>query len=365
MSRSPSLLAALLAALMASAADAQTAAGDAPRYGFGRPASAQEIAAWDIDVRPDGHGVRKGNGTVAQGQRIFDAQCASCHGTFGESNRYMAIAGGVKPEDLKSGRASELSKPDGLRTLGTKLNSAATLWDYINRAMPWTNPQSLTVDEVYAVTAYVLHLNGIVPAAFELSDGNLTRVAMPNRNGMTTQHGMASINGTPDVQGSDCMKDCAQSVAITSSLPEFARNQHGNLAEQKRALGPYRGIDTAKYDPAGKAGRRRWLSSPLRRAGRRQESHRCERLHCVPCGRQHDRGPGLPRGWRQVPGPPRCRDLPRAQDSRGRAGDVGRGADAAAGRAQGRGRPGDRSVDPRRCAVTSDGIIEMSIRRRT
>jgi len=253
MSRSPSLLAALLAALMASAADAQTATGDAPHYGLGRPASAQEIAAWDIDVRPDGHGVRKGNGTVAQGQRIFDAQCASCHGTFGESNRYMAIAGGVKPEDLKSGRASELSKPDGLRTLGTKLNSAATLWDYINRAMPWTNPQSLTVDEVYALTAYVLHLNGIVPAAFELSDGNLTRVAMPNRNGMTTQHGMASINGTPDVQGSDCMKDCAQSVAITSSLPEFARNQHGNLAEQKRALGPYRGIDTAKYDPAGKA----------------------------------------------------------------------------------------------------------------
>jgi len=253
MSKSPSLLAALLAALISSAAGAQTAAGDAPRYGLGRPASAQEIAAWDIDVRPDGHGVRKGKGTVAQGQKVFDAQCASCHGTFGESNRYMAIAGGVKPEDLKSGRASELKKPEGLRTLGTKLNSAATLWDYINRAMPWTNPQSLTVDEVYAVTAYVLHLNEIVPAEFELNNGNLTRVAMPNRNGMTTQHGMASISGKPDVQGSNCMKDCAKSVAITSSLPEFARNQHGNLAEQKRALGPYRGIDTTKYDPAGTA----------------------------------------------------------------------------------------------------------------
>ena len=110
MSRWPSLLAALLAALACSAAGAQTAAGDAPRYGFGRPATAQEIAAWDIDVRPDGHGVRKGKGTVAQGQDVFDAQCASCHGTFGESNRYMAIAGGVKPEDLKSGRASELSE---------------------------------------------------------------------------------------------------------------------------------------------------------------------------------------------------------------------------------------------------------------
>ena len=93
----------LLAGFMASTAGAQTtAATDAPRFGFGRTATAQEIAGWDIDVRPDGHGVRKGRGTVAQGQDIYDAQCASCHGTFGESNRYMAIAGGVKKEDLQA-----------------------------------------------------------------------------------------------------------------------------------------------------------------------------------------------------------------------------------------------------------------------
>ena len=227
----------------------QTLAAETPKYGIGRAATAAEIAAWDIDVRPDGHGVKKGKGSVAQGQDIFDAQCASCHGTFGESNRYMAIAGGVKPDDLMSGHASELKKPDGLRTLGTKLNSAATLWDYINRAMPWTNPQSLTVDQVYAVTAYVLHLNEIVPADFELNDRNLTQVPMPNRNGMTTQHGLGSVKGKPDVQGSSCMKDCAKEVKVTSALPEFARNQSGNLAEQKRALGPTRGIDTSSYGP--------------------------------------------------------------------------------------------------------------------
>ncbi len=85
-------------------------AADGPRFGLGRAASPQEIAGWDIDVRPDGHGVRKGKGTVAQGQDLYDAQCASCHGTFGESNRYMAIAGGVKPEDLKTGRASALQR---------------------------------------------------------------------------------------------------------------------------------------------------------------------------------------------------------------------------------------------------------------
>ena len=101
----------LLAGFMASTAGAQTtAATDAPRFGFGRTATAQEIAGWDIDVRPDGHGVKKGKGTVAQGQDIYDAQCASCHGTFGESNRYMALAGGVKKEDLQSGRASALTQ---------------------------------------------------------------------------------------------------------------------------------------------------------------------------------------------------------------------------------------------------------------
>ena len=170
-------------------------AADGPRFGLGRAATPQEIAGWDIDVRPDGHGVRKGKGTVAQGQDLYDAQCASCHGTFGESNRYMAIAGGVKAEDLKTGRASALQARDGMRTVGTKLNYATTLWDYINRAMPWTNPQSLTVDQVYAITAYVLHLNEIVPADFELNDGNLTKVPMPNRNGMSTSHGMAVGQG--------------------------------------------------------------------------------------------------------------------------------------------------------------------------
>ena len=137
-----------------------------------------------------------------------------------------------------------------MRTVGTKLNSAATLWDYINRAMPWANPQSLTVDQVYAVTAYVLHLNEIVPADFELNDANLIKVAMPNRNGMTTQHGMSSVKGKPDVQGSSCMKDCVAQVQVVSQLPEFARNQHGNLADQKRPIGPARGIDTAQYDSA-------------------------------------------------------------------------------------------------------------------
>lgn len=254
MSRSPERACAALALAVltltgvASAQSAQSA--DKPRYGIGRAATADEIAAWDIDVRPDGHGVRKGKGTVAQGQDLYDAQCASCHGTFGESNRYMAIAGGVRPGDIKAGRASALLAPDVLRTLGIKLNYATTLFDYIYRAMPWTNPQSLTVDQTYAITAYVLHLNEIVPADFELSDRNILEVQMPNRNGMTTAHGLASVKGKPDAQGSSCMRNCVATVKVNSEMPTYARNQHGNLAAQKRPLGPTRGIDTSRYEVA-------------------------------------------------------------------------------------------------------------------
>ncbi|MGH6623085.1 MAG: c-type cytochrome, partial [Burkholderiaceae bacterium] len=236
--------------LLGAAATDWTLAADQLVFGFGRAPSADEIAGWDIDVRPDGHGVRRGKGTVAEGQVIYEAQCASCHGTFGENNRYMAIAGGVRKGDLQTGRAAALKASDGIRTLGTKLNHATTLWDYIYRAMPWTQPQSLSVDQVYAVTAYVLYLNEIVPSDFTLDEKNLLTLAMPNRNGLTTQHGLASVSGRPDVQGSACMKDCASAVVVASEMPAFARNQHGNLAEQKRDLGPTRGINTARYGAA-------------------------------------------------------------------------------------------------------------------
>jgi cytochrome c len=241
-------------------------AGDVPRFGFGRAATQQEIAGWDIDVRPDGHGVKKGRGNARKGQAIYDAQCASCHGTFGESNNYIVIAGGVDQEDLKTGRAASL-KAGEVRTVGNKLNYATTLWDYINRAMPWTAPQSLSVDDVYAVTAYVLHLNEIVPDDFELSDENILKVQMPNRNGMTTDHGMRSVKGKPDVQGTLCMKDCLKEVKVKSELPVFARNAHGNLAEQDRPLGPFHGIDTTRYEAGGESAAKVAAAAPVAAAG--------------------------------------------------------------------------------------------------
>jgi cytochrome c551/c552 len=127
-----------------------------------------------------------------------------------------------------------------------KLATVSTLWDYINRAMPWTAPKSLSTEEVYAVTAYILNLGGIVPDDFTLSDKNIAEVQklMPNRDGMTQAHGMWKTDGKPDVKNIACMKNCATEVKVHSELPEFAHGAHGNMAQQNRPFGAVRGVDT-------------------------------------------------------------------------------------------------------------------------
>jgi S-disulfanyl-L-cysteine oxidoreductase SoxD len=197
------------------------------QYGFGKPASPAEIAGWDIDVRPDGTGLPKGRGSVEQGQALYDDKCASCHGTFGESNSYLQLAGGV----------GSLGSDQPIRTTGSKLNYATTLWDYINRAMPFTAPQTLKPDEVYALTAYVLNLNDILPADAVLDQDSLPKVRMPNRDGFTTNHGFMRRDGKPDTHNTACMTDCAKDVRLSSEMPDYARDQFGNLAEQRRTVG--------------------------------------------------------------------------------------------------------------------------------
>ena len=196
------------------------------QYGFGQPATPVEIAGWDIDVRPDGTGLPSGRGSVAAGQNVYDDKCASCHGTFGESNSYLQIAGGV----------GTLGSDQPVRTTGSKLNYATTLWDYINRAMPFEAPKTLTPDEVYALTAYVLNLNDILPADAVLDARSLPRVKMPNRDGTTTADGFMRRDGTPDTRNVACMKNCAPEIRLTSELPDYARDQHGDIALQARAL---------------------------------------------------------------------------------------------------------------------------------
>ena len=241
-------------AVAALAATGIAAAHAQPFNNIGRPATPAEIKAWDIDVRADFKGLPAGQGSVKQGEVLWEAQCQSCHGLFGESSEYFTpIAGGTTAEDMKTGRVKSLlpgaNQPQ--RTTLMKLSSLSTLWDYINRAMPWNSPKSLSSDEVYAATAYILHLGNILPADFVLSNQNMPAVQamLPNRLGKSTVHGLwpgSELGGNqkPDVQGSSCMRDCGLDVVVKSTLPEYAKPAHGNLAEQSRSIGPSRGLAT-------------------------------------------------------------------------------------------------------------------------
>lgn len=230
--------------------------------GIGRDATPKEVSAWDIDVRPDFKGLPKGSGSVSQGQDLWETRCAQCHGFFGESGEvFNPLVGGVSKEDIATGRVAKLTDPayPG-RTTFMKVATLSTIWDYINRAMPWTSPKSLQPDEVYAVTAFLLNLNGVVPDNFTLSDKNIAEVQkkMPNRNGMTTVHALwpGKEHGgaaKPDTRNSACMSNCTAEAKITSLLPDHARNAHGNLAEQNRLVGAQHGADTSK--PEGVVGK--------------------------------------------------------------------------------------------------------------
>ncbi|QNK69971.1 c-type cytochrome [Variovorax sp. PAMC26660] len=252
--------------------------------GIGRDATPKEVAAWDIDVRPDFKGLPPGSGSVTRGQDVWESKCASCHGVFGESNQvFSPIVGGTTADDIKTGHVARLKDPafPGRTTL-MKASSLSTVWDYVYRAMPWNQPKSLTPDDVYAVTAYILNLGGIVPDDFTLSDKNIREVQarMPNRNGATTAHAMWP--GTelgravkPDVTAVACMHDCVPAEQKVAQLPPHARGSHGNLADQNRLVGAQHGIETAP--PAAKT------AAPQAAATSKVPTALLEKNSCVAC----------------------------------------------------------------------------------
>jgi cytochrome c len=195
MSRFPEAGLALGVALIASTAFAGP-------FDLGREATPDEVAAWDIDVRPDGQGLPEGRGTVEDGEQIFADNCASCHGDFGEGvDRWPVLAGGD----------GSLTNEFPVKTIGSFWPYASTIYDYVHRAMPFGDAQSLTPDETYALVAYILNLNYVVEDDFELSNENFAEVRMPNEDGffmddrIETEHAPRSI----------CMQNCKDDVAIT------------------------------------------------------------------------------------------------------------------------------------------------------
>jgi cytochrome c len=197
LSFSATLVASLAAGVISSAAYAQD-------YNIGAPASAQEIAGWDIDIRPDGMGLPVGSGNALDGEESYEMFCASCHGVFGEGEgRWPVLTGGE----------GTLADDRPVKTVGSYWPYASTLFDYIRRAMPFTAPLSLDDQQVYDITAYVLYMNDIIEDDFELSHENLAQIKMPNEDGFY-------IDDRPDVSNPRCMVDCAdpEKMMLQSSL---------------------------------------------------------------------------------------------------------------------------------------------------
>ncbi len=178
-------------------------AENAAQFGVGTTPTQEQIAGWAIGVRPDGQGLPDGHGSVKDGDEVYANTCAACHGTFGEgAGRYPRLAGEGK---LTGGRPEQ--------TIQTYWPYATTLFDYIDRAMPFPTPHVLTPDQVYAVTAYVLNLNGLVGDDFVADQETLPKVQMPNRDGFIWK------DPRPDTHDTACMSDCdsPDAIKITST----------------------------------------------------------------------------------------------------------------------------------------------------
>jgi cytochrome c len=150
-----------------------SAAAQLPTYGFGRPPTTEEIKAWDLTIPPDGQGLPPGSGTAVLGKAIYAERCAACHGENGEDPKYRRLVGG----------RGTLATDKPIQTIGSFWQYATTLWSYIRRAQPFDDPGSLTPDQAYAVTAYLLHLNGIIGAQEVMDAKTLPLIKMPNRDG--------------------------------------------------------------------------------------------------------------------------------------------------------------------------------------
>ncbi len=170
-----------------------TARADRPDIRLGQPIADADLAAWDIDIRTtDGRGLPEGSGDVATGEKIFAEKCVACHGE--------AAAGGPMFGSMVGGIGSFTTETRVL-TPGSIYPFAPILFDYLRRAMPMDQPQSLTSDEVYALSAYLLHLNGLAPADAVMDAKTLAAVEMPNRDGFI-------VDDRPDTAAVRCMKDC-------------------------------------------------------------------------------------------------------------------------------------------------------------
>ena len=188
---------------------ASQAAADQRPFNLGEVATAEQVAGWDIDVRPDGLGAPVGTGNAFDGEEVYADRCASCHGDFGEAvDNWPVLVGGE----------GTLASHDPVKTTGSYWPYASTMYDYIYRAMPFGEAQSLTHDETYQIVAYLLYMNDIIDDEFEVNQNNIGTIEMPNRDGFMMP------DPRPDAQpisGIACMKDCDVPTTVIGKAREI------------------------------------------------------------------------------------------------------------------------------------------------
>ncbi|MEW2914755.1 c-type cytochrome [Leisingera sp. JC11] len=254
----------------------------AGNFGLGRPALPEEIAAWDLDVAPDGTGLPEGSGDVFAGEEVFAEHCAICHGDFAEGvGNWPKLAGGE----------GTLADKDPLKTVGSYWPHLSTVWDYVNRSMPFGNAQSLEPDDVYAIVAYILYSNDIVDDEFTLTHENFLEVDMPNAEGF-----IVDDRETAEAHfwtGEPCMAACKESVEITmrAAVLDVTPEETGTAETQASVQEASADAEAAAEGSAAVA-ETAALDAAMIESGEKVFK-KCKSCHQVGEGARHRTGPAL------------------------------------------------------------------------
>lgn len=286
MSKSRNLaLATALASILAAPAFAD-------KLGLGRPALPEEIAAWDVAVLPDGQGLKPGSGDVLTGEEVFGAQCASCHGEFAEGlDSWPVLAGG-------DGTLTDM-RP--VKTIGSYWPHLSTVWDYVHRSMPFGSAQTVSVDETYAITAFLLYSNGLVDDDFVLTHENFTEIVLPNNGGFYPDDRAQSEYPLFTVE--PCMSDClpaapqvtkrAIDLNVTPEDPDG--RPAGSLPDLRTAAAeaPAAPVEAAAAEPAAAPATETAAADPALIAEGEKQFKKCAACHKVGEGAKNATGPTL------------------------------------------------------------------------